>query len=160
MGGSLRQRFDACVMPEPMSGCWLWIGTVLTTGYGQIYDHPRRRAAHRISWELHRGEIPHGLCVCHKCDVRSCVNPDHLWLGTHQDNNVDRARKGHNRNQNGENNCIAKLTWDDVVCIRLDDKRPHREIAADYGVSTGTVWLVKSYRNWRRYDTVWRRHGR
>lgn len=83
-GASLREQFDARWIPEPNTGCWLWIGTVMPVrGYGRMPDESKRiRFAHRIAWQLYRGPIPEGLVIDHVCRVRSCVNPDHLRLVT------------------------------------------------------------------------------
>jgi len=92
---TLQERFDSKWMPEPFSGCWLWTGAVNQWGYGRIYTEKRRsRNAHRVSWMLHKGEIPYDRDVCHHCDVTGCVNPDHLFLGTARDNLVDSIQKG------------------------------------------------------------------
>jgi hypothetical protein len=93
----LRERFEAFVHQEPNRGCHLWGGSLTTGGYGQVGrggKHGGKIDAHRAAWTLYRGEVPGGLHVLHSCDVRSCVNPDHLWLGTDQDNHADMARKG------------------------------------------------------------------
>jgi hypothetical protein len=82
------------VSPEPMSGCWLWIGPIQNAGYGRTAIDGKSKSAHRLSWEIFRGPIPKGLCVCHACDVPICVNPSHLWLGTHLENIQDASRKG------------------------------------------------------------------
>lgn len=75
-------------------GCWLWQGTILHTGYGQVCFEGHAQSAHRVAWLLTNGEIPKGLCVCHRCDTRACVRPDHLFLGTAKDNMQDMYRKG------------------------------------------------------------------
>lgn len=74
--------------------CWLWTGRLSISGYGQFRQNKRFHRAHRVAWEITNGAIPDGLCVCHKCDVRHCVNPEHLFIGTCQDNANDRVAKG------------------------------------------------------------------
>lgn len=89
-------RFEDFVEPEPMSGCWLWMGCARPSGYGWFSRSlpSKREAAHRSSWLLYKGDIPNGMDVLHKCDMPMCVNPAHLFLGTQVDNNLDRDRKG------------------------------------------------------------------
>ena len=83
------------VEPEPMSGCWLWIGFVnQTTGYGQFTLDGRPRTAHSASYIIQVGPIPPGCEICHTCDVRPCVNVAHLYAGTHSDNMRDAVRRG------------------------------------------------------------------
>lgn len=91
---TLQQRFDAKWTPEPNTGCWLWFGAMVPDGYGSFSMGGRSIKAHRASWILHNGGIPGDLHVLHKCDVRWCVNPDHLFLGTHADNMTDLKKKG------------------------------------------------------------------
>ncbi len=76
------------------SGCQIWMGGCFGSGYGEIYVDGIGIGAHRAAWLCHRGPIPHGLLVLHRCDVRPCINPDHLFLGTHADNVADMIRKG------------------------------------------------------------------
>lgn len=81
------------------SSCWLWTGATTYNGYGRFYTGQKVTGAHQFSYELYNGDIPSGLCVLHICDIRLCVNPNHLRLGTYQDNNQDTANKRHNHNQ-------------------------------------------------------------
>lgn len=89
----LSERLWALIMPEPNSGCWLWMGWLHKDDYGCLRYHGRRILAHRASWMAYRGPIPSDKCVLHKCDVPQCVNPDHLFLGTHIDNMEDMKNK-------------------------------------------------------------------
>lgn len=95
---TLAERIEKLSIPEPNSGCWLWLGQVSSLGYGHIMLSPSRRKtkAHRASWEAFRGPIGE-LQVLHTCDVRCCVNPEHLWLGTRSDNMRDMYAKGRHR---------------------------------------------------------------
>lgn len=86
-----KERFWAKVMKS--AGCWEWIGAK-SCGYGTLRVDGKDLKAHRLAWEWSRGSIPTGLCVCHKCDNRSCVRPSHLFLGTQMDNATDKMQKG------------------------------------------------------------------
>ena len=86
------QRFHEKYTVDPVSQCWQWRG-VIAARYGYLTVDGKPRRAHRVSWEIHRGAIPNGLYVCHRCDVPTCVNPCHLFLGTARDNNQDAAAK-------------------------------------------------------------------
>jgi hypothetical protein len=91
-----QERFETKFSPEPNSGCWLWVGCVFskTGGYGAFKADGKMWRAHRFAWVLYRGLIPDGLMVLHHCDNRGCVNPEHLWLGTTDDNMADMVSKG------------------------------------------------------------------
>jgi hypothetical protein len=92
---SLDDTFWPRVNKTP-DGCWLWTGRINGGGYGEITQKtvPGIKLTHRLSWVLAHGPIPKGLLVCHHCDVRACVRPDHLFLGSHHDNLMDASRKG------------------------------------------------------------------
>ena len=97
---------------ESYGGCWRWIRARDTGGYGRIRVGNGYMGAHRFSWEIHRGPIPEGMLVCHKCDVPCCVNPEHLFIGTTFDNSVDKMRKG--RYASADNNPGLRDTWAEV----------------------------------------------
>ena len=99
MTTDIEQRFMSKILPEPNSGCWLWMAAVNFHGYGRFNMGKKRGGimkSHRVAWEIYRGRIPEGLHVLHKCDIPACVNPDHLFLGTHTDNMQDMTLKGKN----------------------------------------------------------------
>lgn len=86
------------------NSCWLWTGSLTKYGYGKININKKYISTHRLSWELVNGKIPEGMHICHTCDVRSCVNPEHLFLGTPKDNAVDREQKGRSNSQGYKTN--------------------------------------------------------
>lgn len=88
------QRFWECVTKGDPSECWVWKGKISKGGYGYFYAQSKLFRAHRFSYEFHIAPIPEGLLICHHCDNRPCCNPNHLFVGTHADNNWDRIAKG------------------------------------------------------------------
>lgn len=141
-------RFQRYVMPEPNSGCWLWMGGAhRKTGYGAFNICKGKQAsAHRISWEIHHGPIPEGLCVLHRCDTPPCVNPQHLFLGTDQDNSDDCAKK--QRHRHGSHHKNSKITDDIAINIR-QDPRSLKKISASLGVSARLVFNIKHNMAWK-----------
>jgi hypothetical protein len=135
-----RERFLAKVCPEPNGGCWLWRGQLNQSGYGVLWLAGKSCIAHRAAWMLFRGEIPPDLLVCHTCDVRACVNPEHLFLGTHTDNARDRKEKG--RSMLGEKIHSARLSEQQVRRIKemLAEGRMYMsELARAFGVTPSTI---------------------
>lgn len=130
-------KFETLYIPEPNSGCWLWEG-YYSAGYGQIAINKKYEGAHRVSYLIHKGDIPTGEFVCHNCDNPACVNPEHLFLGTHRDNMRDRARKGRSNMPKGVAHWNAKLSEAAVVDIRTKRLSP-AGFAALYGISPKTV---------------------
>lgn len=150
-------RFWNRVDKDGANGCWLWTGSI-SKGYGKLgaenwYDSPL--SAHRVSYEMENGKIPDGLFVCHKCDVRNCVNPDHLFLGTAKDNMQDCLSKGRFRTRtlHGEDHGSSKIT---AAIAREIKGAPgkYRDIGAMFGVSSGHVWKIKSGRLWKKECSI------
>ncbi len=145
-----RERFDAKWTPEPNTGCFLWLGTRTWNGYGHFKLDGKPRRAHRLAWELTNGAIPGDLQVLHRCDVRECVNPDHLFLGTQADNIVDRDAKGRGVWSPGAKNGQAKLTPAQVSEIRrLAAIRSQASIARDFGMSKAATCLIVNRKRWK-----------
>lgn len=141
-------------MVDPNSGCWLWTASITPKGYGHISAGYSLKMAHRVSWELHKGAIPDGMLVCHKCDVRSCVNPDHLFLGTSADNTADMMAKGRHRPPApvvGEKNHSAKLTQDQAIEI-LAAEETQTELAKKFNISQSLVSSIRTRQSWNHID--------
>lgn len=144
------ERFNKMVMPEPNTGCHLWIGALFTNGYGVFRISKMNKKAHRMSYELNVGSIPNGLIVCHKCDVPSCVNPDHLFLGTHKDNVQDMINKGRKSSVKGESHGSCRLNESEVLNIRkLSDIWIYENIANLFGISKQHVSDIVNRKKWR-----------
>ena len=131
------ESFNEKWTPEPFSGCWLWMGA--GTRYGVSNHRHRPQLAHRVSWEIYRGQIPSRACVLHKCDTPMCVNPDHLFLGTKRDNTRD---------------CIHKGRWKRGKALSEQEVRNIREstdtqvsLGRRFGVTQSAISRIKSGEN-------------
>jgi len=148
---SAMDRFVSKV--EKTDTCWNWVGAKKPSGYGNFYMNRKYIGAHCASYLLFRGDIPAGMYVCHRCDNPSCVNPDHLFLGTPTDNQKDMADKGRavGIRQGGESHPIAKLTEKAVVDIRARraNGAPLSVLAAEYGVCEATISYAASGKTWK-----------
>ena len=143
----LPDRIENRIIPEPNSGCHLWLGPLVAEGYGMTYYNGKNRRVHRLIYEDRVGPIPRGMMVCHRCDVVSCCNEDHLFLGTAADNNRDMVQKKRNAPVRGEANGQATLTISDVIAMRASTA-PFKEIASQYGVHYQTVYRIKRGLRW------------
>jgi len=168
---SIAERLERNSMPEPNSGCWLWLGVLSPKGYGQLVlgksESRYSRRAHRLSYETFRGPIPDGLHVLHKCDVPACINPEHLFLGTNDDNVADRVAK--NRTSRGKRHAVltvsapgykppprkigetnpkAKLTAEKVRGIR-EASGTLVAIGKRFGISPQQVWTIRRGLHWK-----------
>lgn len=133
-------------------GCWYWTGSVTCSGngYGQI-QYNGVNGAHRVAYTISKGPIPEGMFVCHTCDNRRCINPDHLWLGNAKQNAVDTSNKLRIRNKwTGKSS--DKLTEEQVMEILLA-KESVIKLAKRYSVSRPTIYRIKWKETWRHVTT-------
>lgn len=151
------ERFLEKTDMEPMTGCWLWNSSDRFGGYGGFWRDGKVRAAHREAWILFKGEIPANLNVLHRCDVRCCVNPYHLFLGTSSDNMKDMVRKGRNALNGpgfrGEDHSMCRLTEEQVKEMRKlhipRKKGQYEKLSKLFGVSKSMVAKITNRRNWK-----------
>lgn len=131
--------------------CWEWIASKNPDGYGNIWIDKKCQKAHRVSWVLHCGSIPENMHVLHTCDNPSCVNPKHLWLGTHQDNMRDRGQKGRNGFVEGESCHLSKLTENQVLEIRRLKKggKSNTFLSKQFGVTSTNIAEIVNGKTWR-----------
>ena len=137
--------------PIPYTGCWEWL--MYRDRYGIVRYKGELHKAHRLMYELTKGEIPEGMQVCHTCDNPSCVNPDHLWIGTQADNVRDMCDKGRNSygDQRGENHSGVKLTEEDVIVMRKYYTwgiSSITELAQEFGVGYAQAWAIVKRKSW------------
>ena len=136
------------------SGCWVWMGGLTVAGYPQIESAGKKHYAHRVSYELHHGVSAEGMLVCHRCDNPSCVNPNHLFLGTPKDNQNDMAVK--RRSTYGQKNAQAKLSEAEALRIKKMGTSgfSQQKIADAFGVSRSNVGLILRGERWAHLEGV------
>ncbi len=155
-----KARFMALVSAVPESGCWLWLGCITRVGYGLFNNGEKNRSAHRASHELFKGPIPENMMVLHTCDVKSCVNPNHLYLGDASQNAKDAVERGqkptgdrHWRRQQpdrqkGDDAPHRKLTSVQVREI-LASLESQTTLSKKYGVSIQQIHRIVHRQSWR-----------
>lgn len=160
-----KQKFWAKVIKsESPDGCWMWIAAKDHHGYGHLNMNRVHVRAHRLSLLIAGRELPEGQSVCHSCDVPACVNPAHLWLGSHMDNMVDRCKKGRTATgirsgavkhpeatPRGEGHCRAKLNEEKVRAMREEYAKGGinlTDLGAKYGIKMVGAWQVVNRDTW------------
>lgn len=129
--------------------CWIWTKGKLSAGYGQTVVDKQKWTAHRLFYTFYHGPIPEGFLVCHKCDNPSCVNPEHLFLGTHKDNNRDCYQKGRMPLRYGDlAKNVAKLSRDQALDIKYG-KLSSKELQKKYNIHQSQVSRIRSGKTWK-----------
>ena len=152
----LAERLWEKVVKGSREQCWEWTGNKLPRGYGIMSAGKRGSGnvyVHRLSYELSYGEIPRGMLVCHRCDNPSCVNPNHLFVGTNADNAADKASKNRCNSPVGVKNGNAKLDDESVRFIR-GSTETYAALAAKYGVSQQVIFCAKKGRTWKHVGAL------
>lgn len=149
-------RFMSLVDQSSISrdGCWLWIGAGKGNGYGSFVIDGKSWPAHRAAYLIFNGAHPGEKDVCHKCDNRACVNPDHLFLGTRRENMADCAKKGRIArgaklgDRRGDKGPAAKISWEDVRQIRASSE-PSKQLAKRFNITNDNINRIRRYDTWK-----------
>lgn len=150
-------QFWAKVQRADAKACWVWTGHISRRGYGYFHFQSFRVRAHRFAWWATRdGNLPDGQEVCHSCDNPACVNPDHLYLGSHQDNHLDSVRKGRKRAWG-----LQKLNAEQVYQIRRWARSgfTHKDIAVHFGIAPNTISQIVHRKTWAHLPEVVTQEG-
>ncbi len=135
-------KFNAFVIKTEV--CWPWKGPVTSSGYGKFRINNKAETASRISWIIHKGTIPNGMFVLHTCDVRTCCNPDHLFLGTKKDNSRDMVKKGRCpiSRENKKNPKISTQQVQEIIQRCFTNREQQNKVALDYGITPQAVRYI------------------
>ncbi len=143
-----KERIEQNVVRVPESGCWIWDGAVSSSGYGKLRSKYTQHTAHKVSYEVFKGPIQPGKYVCHHCDVRACVNPEHLFLGSPKENQQDMAKKM--RHAYGDKNGNSKLSEDQAkrILSMRNSGKTKTSVGDAFGVSRVAVAKIWSGALW------------
>jgi len=146
---TLEEKFFRKVIKN--NGCWGWKGVLYSTGYAYLSERGVRIGAHRLSYQIYKGEIPKDLFVLHSCDNPSCVNPEHLRVGTSKENMRDKVQRNRCNNPTGEKHGNAKLTWIKVKEIRrlyISGKYSKQGLGRIFNVSEACIRSIINRLTW------------
>ena len=143
---TIQSRFFEKVK-ENKDGCWIWQGFINPKGYGHfLINCFNKKLAHQVSYILFKGDIPKGCFVCHSCDIPSCVNPDHLWIGQPKDNTLDMVIKRRDSKRQLDEEKVKEIR------IMVDKGIPYKKISEIYNVREGTISDIKVRRTWKHVE--------
>ena len=142
-----RRYIEERSIPEPMSGCWMWLASLGSHGYG-VAPAPYL-TAHRMSKAAFGGPVPAGSVVMHSCDMPWCVNPDHLTVGTHKQNTADMIRKGRSRFRTPGFRSHQRRLSDEQAIEILRSAEPTKRLARVYGVDHNVVRSIRQRKTYR-----------
>lgn len=144
------KRFWSRVLKS--DNCWTWIGCFGSNGYGSFWMSGNPHKTHRLSYQIHFGSIPLGLCICHRCDNPACVNPSHLFIGTSAENISDMDKKRRRKPAKGEQIHLAKLSESDVLKIRSMHSTgnfSYRKLSGIFGVDYTNIACIIRRKTWK-----------
>lgn len=141
---------------DKSSGCWVWKGYKGKLGYSVVHYDNKPMQGHRASYLIYKGNIPKELQVCHTCDNRACLNPEHLYLGSAKDNARDRDQRGRKASTLGSKNGNNKLCENQVVQIKkmLNEGKTLPEIAKYFPVTKSNIWCIKKGISWSHVNVI------
>lgn len=151
---TIEEQFEARWEPVPEAGCWIWTGAYNNYGYGVLWWNYRPILAHRYSWQIHKGPIPENRILCHTCNTRCCINPDHLYAGTPKTNYDDSVRAGTATGypkQQGEQVGGSKLKEVDIRIIRRSSDT-NENLARRFGISPSHMSRVRRGLYWNHIE--------
>jgi hypothetical protein len=148
----LLKKIEASSVKVPESGCWIWMKSLNHRGYGKTcLGKEKTISAHRASYEEKYGKIPNGLMALHSCDVRCCVNPDHIFLGTQQDNMTDKVNK--KRQANGEKHGMSKLTKEQAFEAKFGTEKA-ASLSKRFGCSATIIRQIRNGYYWKHLENT------
>lgn len=146
-------EFEKNLIKNEKTGCLEWGKHLDAKGYGQSYINGKITRAHRVAWILYKGDIPPGLCICHKCDNRKCANINHLFLGSYKDNYDDMVKKGRLKSNSlkGDKHYRAKFKEKDIndILKKHDEGMKFSDLAKLYNCHRSTIYLIVKRKNWK-----------